>query len=369
MKDTKVLYNERLERLTKAITLGKPDRTPVIAFLDSFAAMYRNVKMSVFSKKLLKANKAMIETFNNFPGLDAGELSVTPPKLVAYTYLCDIKLAGKQLPEGSIWQIDERERLSTKDYDDIIKMGWNKFRKKYFKEKLNVSGFDMLKQIVPMIISNIRFKKAGIVPFSSSTCHLPIEILPTGRSMPKFMADLYRMPDKVKEAIDVMEADIIDNVKKEIKQTKTFSVFLAISRGASQFLKPELWNKFVWPYIVRAVNAIVEEGVFVNLHFDSCWDREIERFRELPKGKCVWATDSSTDIFKLKKALNGHMCIKGDVSPALLTLGNPDEVYNYSLKLVKEIGPEGFILAPGCTLPMNAKPENLKAMISAATGK
>ena len=37
--------------------------------------------------------------------------------------------------------------------------------------------------------------------------------------------------------------------------------------------------------------------------------------------------------------------------------------------LINEIGPSGFILSSGCDIPFNAKPENVKAMISAATGK
>ena len=94
-----------------------------------------------------------------------------------------------------------------------------------------------------------------------------------------------------------------------------------------------------------------------------------EIFWDLPKGKCLIAVDSATDIFKVKEVLGDRLCIKGDVPPALLTLGTPDEVYEYSAKLVKELGPEGFILGPGCTLPADSKMENVKAMLSAVTGK
>jgi uroporphyrinogen-III decarboxylase len=63
------------------------------------------------------------------------------------------------------------------------------------------------------------------------------------------------------------------------------------------------------------------------------------------------------------------MCIMGDVKAAMFSLGTPNEVYEYSTKLIKEIGPSGFILSSGCDIPINAKPENVAAMISAATGK
>ncbi len=63
------------------------------------------------------------------------------------------------------------------------------------------------------------------------------------------------------------------------------------------------------------------------------------------------------------------MCLMGDVPAAMLTLGTPDEVYKYSCNLVNNLGPKGFILGVGCTVPQNAKVENVKAMIAAATGK
>jgi uroporphyrinogen-III decarboxylase len=52
-----------------------------------------------------------------------------------------------------------------------------------------------------------------------------------------------------------------------------------------------------------------------------------------------------------------------------LAIGTPDDVYQYSEKLIQGIGPDGFILGQGCDIPFNAKVDNVKAMVSAATGK
>jgi len=62
------------------------------------------------------------------------------------------------------------------------------------------------------------------------------------------------------------------------------------------------------------------------------------------------------------------MCIAGDVPAALLTLGTPDEVNEYCIRLIKDIGPTGFILHSGCDIPIDAKLENVQAMVAAATG-
>jgi uroporphyrinogen-III decarboxylase len=140
-------------------------------------------------------------------------------------------------------------------------------------------------------------------------------------------------------------------------------------RSAPCLLSPRMWNRFVWPYFRRLVQEVVDAGLIALLHLDSNWTRELERFRELPRAKCIMALDGETDIFKAKKVLGNHMCLMGDVSASMLYLEEPEDVYDYSAKLIRELGPEGFILHSGCDIPANAKLENVKAMVAAATEK
>lgn len=121
-------------------------------------------------------------------------------------------------------------------------------------------------------------------------------------------------------------------------------------------------------YLKAQTDVVIEEGAVCNLHIDADWDRDLEYFKAFPKGKVVFETDGMTDIYKIKEKLGDTMCIKGDVPAGMLALGTPDKVYNYSEKLVRDMG-QGFILSSGCGIPPNATIENVKAMISAATGK
>lgn len=366
MKTNQQLYRERRKRIEDAIALKKTDRTPTMAWVDAFAATYKQAPMSRFSNKYLYQSKIILETIKDFSDLDCPEGSFTPTKAVAASLLCKMKLAGKELPEGTLWQVYEKETMKIEDYDTILNQGWKNFLRKYYK-RIDYGQWDILRTAVGGILTGKKFKKAGFPTFLSIVFNIPFDQLCTGRSLSKFMIDLYRIPNKIQAVIDVMFESHLKDLKAQIKQAKPWAVFFGVARGASGNLSPEFWERFVWPYIVKGVNTIVEEGAVANLHFDSNWDRVIERFKELPRAKCVWACDSATDIFELKKVLDGHMCIKGDVPPGMLSIGNPDAVYEYSAKLIKEIGPTGFILAPGCTLPFNAKPENFKAMLAAAT--
>ena len=63
------------------------------------------------------------------------------------------------------------------------------------------------------------------------------------------------------------------------------------------------------------------------------------------------------------------MCLMGDVPAAMLSMSSPDTVHEYCTRLIRQLGPDGFILHSGCDIPVNAKLENVRAMVAAATGK
>ena len=88
-------------------------------------------------------------------------------------------------------------------------------------------------------------------------------------------------------------------------------------------------------------------------------------FREIEPRKAILSLDGKTDIHKAKEILGDRMCIMGDVPAEMLAFGTADEVYDYCMKLIREIGPTGFILCSGCDIPFNAKEENVRAMIKA----
>ena len=94
-------------------------------------------------------------------------------------------------------------------------------------------------------------------------------------------------------------------------------------------LAQPLWDRFVWPYVKECVAQVDAAGLIPILHFDSDWTRDLPRLLELPAQKCILSLDSMTDIRKAKEILGDHMCIMGDVPPALLSSGTPEQVYDH----------------------------------------
>ncbi|MBK9969087.1 MAG: uroporphyrinogen-III decarboxylase [Holophagales bacterium] len=361
-------YGQRLARMKAAVALEKPDRTPVISWSDAFCANHVGAPMSRFSSDLIYSGEVTARSFELLPGFDAAEMAVAEPDWVAAVFLSKMKIAGRDLPEGTPWMVDEQERIAESDYDVIAERGWFGFFVPWAQQNLGITVPSYIQQsIAARIEGTKRLAAIGVptytVAFGGGT---PLEALSAGRTMSRFVRDLHRIPDRVQAAMDATHPQMIGVVKQAIRESpvKPFSVFVGLARSSPEFFGPKLWDRFVWPYLKSMVEAIIEEGVVANLHFDSCWDRELPRLREFPKGSCVFACDHATDIRLAKKILGDRMCIKGDVPSAMLSYGTPDEVRAYCKALIADMG-DGFILSPACTMPANAKLENVMAMLEA----
>jgi hypothetical protein len=371
MKTAQEHLNESLNRLKTTVELGKPDRVPVVLFADAFCAKHMGVKMSEFNNNPELATKTMIQSLMSLGDFDGSEMLTAPSHMLSVINLSPVKMAGRELPEGAACQLDEYGTMTTEDYDTILNKGFQPVM-------IDILANRMPDKELPMKIQGIvdylpqaaqSWADNGIVPFCPILTVPAYDMLVGGRTLPGLTKDLFKMPDKVEAVLKIIEDETIENYRQAIRAVKPFGVFLGTSRGASEFVSPKIFERFVWPSTKKLAEAIVEEGVVCYLHADSNWERDLDHFLDLPKGKCVISSDSATNIYKMREKLGGHMCLMGDVPAALLFLGTPDEVYKHCTKLINEIGPSEYILAQSCTIPINAKPENVAALMAAAAGK
>jgi hypothetical protein len=366
MKTGQNLYQEHLVRLKTAVSLQKPDRTPIYLHAGAFAVRYAGGKISDLVTDIEYGQALALKGIQALGDIDCADLVEYPPIVGSFT-LSHSKVPGRELANDAQWQVDERGLMTEDDYDIIINKGWNYFFADYCKRNLEnvLDEIQRFAKISPKLEQD--YKDAGIVTFMRNMVSPPIGAIGGGRGTKKFTRDLFKIPDKVQAAMDAAMEDKVNSLRQQIR-TNQHPIVTVTGGGRSggDFLSPKIFDRLVWPYIKKLVEVAVEEGAIVQLHMDLSWDRYLNYFLELPKGKCIFAPDSTTDIYKAKEVLGGHLCIMGDVSPALLTLGKPDDIYNYCKRLVDELSPSGLIMGAGCSVPMNAKPENVEAMIAAA---
>nr|WP_303646031.1 uroporphyrinogen decarboxylase family protein [Candidatus Solincola tengchongensis] len=185
------------------------------------------------------------------------------------------------------------------------------------------------------------------------------------RSFNEFILDLFRRPEEVKEASRALMPLMQRQGSLMVRLSGIRRVFMGGTRTSASFLSPRQFEEFAFPEWKEMCEFWTERGVTPVLHFDSDWTAFFPYLKELPRGKCVLNLDGTSDIFAAKQQLGDHMCIMGDVPATLLKLGEPEEVDEYCRRLITELGSDGgFILSSGCTIPVDAKPENVKAMLS-----
>jgi len=358
------LFFERMQRLQTAIACGTPDRVPISLVMDLFAANTMGISYPEYVSSVDVAAEVMLGTLDKLGDVDSLQFPTYAPDVLGMLWLAPMKLPGRDLPEHSQWQMDEQVRIQPEDYDKILDIGWSPWFGQYIGKYLGaaVAAAQALQEAGPRW--TMEYMRRGYVILSPLTVDHPFEHLAGGRTVKEFTLDLYRMPDKIQAVLDVIMAEKREQTRQMIRAIgQPTGYWVGSWRTAPEFLSPKLWDRFVWPYMKELVEIVAEEGCTPVLHYDANWDREIERLKDLPARRCILELDGKTDIFRAKKILAGHMCILGDVHPAMLSLGTVDDVKAYCKRLLTEVGPDGFIMAMGCALPPDAKFENVKAMV------
>jgi uroporphyrinogen-III decarboxylase len=364
------MYEERLARIRRAMALEPVDRIPVVFMGTAFAPRYIGVSIAEFCADPDVRVNATLDAMDRLGGFDGINSLPTGRITVALTmaWLSRVAVPGRDLPEDSLWQVDEAEVMTVDDYDTIIEHGWWAFLRDYMSRVIDVAEIEAHLTWLGANLSTLvrRFQERGYVPVSSGGTTIPFECLCGGRSMQEFYLDLYRVPDKVKAALDVIQPELIRVGVDAARASGVPAVWVGGWRSASSMLSPKMWNEFVFPYYLEMVTRLAENDIVSVLHFDHNWTRDLSRLRELPAKRCILNLDGWTDIRRAKEILGDHMAIMGDVPSTLLSTGTPDEVYGYVRDLARDVGPTGLILCPGCDAPMNTKPENMQAFVAAS---
>jgi uroporphyrinogen-III decarboxylase len=370
--NNEALYQERRTRVEKAMRCELVDRIPVIYMGVAFAPRYMGMSIAKYCEDPEAAANVTLDAMdrlNGHGGLDGINTAATSRITPGLTtiWLSRLGVPGRDLPPDSLWQVKEAEIMTQADYDTIIEKGWQAFLMGYMPKVIDMVEFQEFIGWAQTMTGPLlrRYRERGYAVMTGGLGSIPFEYLCGGRSMEKFFLDLYRIPDKVQSAMDAAFPEIMGMTIGTAKASGLSGVWLGGWRAASALLSPKLWNRFVWPYYVKFAHALIEAGLMPIFHWDQDWTRDVGRLAELPAKKCVFNPDGMTDIRKFKELVGDRMSLLGDVPPALLTVGTPDDIRNYVRDLVRDIGPTGLLLCPGCDAPINAKPENMEAFVAA----
>jgi len=400
-KSPEELYQEREKRTADAIQLRVPDRVPISLRLSYFPAKYCGITTEAAyydAARWKQASRKLVvdlepDTYSSSTGntsglaleaLDAWQIKWPGHGVSSYH--------SHQLLEMEVMKEDEYDAFLDDPSDFIIRTYlpriWGTMaplaRLPSLKSLIGNSSlamfagqmatpefsaaFDAL-QKAATASANWQSEMASFASdmaelgFPSTTAlgaGAPFDVISDNlRGMQGTMIDMYRRPDKLLQACEMLVPMSIE--RAAAKYARNNRVFMALHRGSDGFMSLKQFETFYWPTLKKVILALVDMGLTPCPFFEGMYDSRLEYLLELPKGK-VLCHFAQTNMFRAKEILGGHLCIMGDVPSSLLQVASGQEVEEYCKKLIDVCGKDGgFILTH---MPIDeAKPENVKAMV------
>ena len=398
------LYAEREKRVMDAIELRIPDRVPVQTSLTYFPAKYTGITTEAAYydyDKWLEANK---QTAMDFAPDVVFLTPFFPGKVLEYLDPKQMKWPGHGVSPYHSHQSIEVESMMADEYDAFLKdqsdyvlryhipricgtmaplsqlpplstLGYG-YRSALALaeaaaepevtdalEKLIAAGKELGRWKARMAAFGGEIEKLGFPLYNRAAAGAPFDAISDNlRGMQGTMLDMYRQPEKLLEACDMILQRTLKLTVPAAKKSGNPRVFMALHRGADGFMSLKQFEKFYWPGLKKVIITLVDEGLIPCVFFEGNYTSRLEYLLELPKGKVLAHLDS-TDIFRAKEVLKDHMCIRGNVPSSLLQAGTPDDVKAYCKKLIDVVGKDGGLIVSPRSVIDEVKPENLKAMI------
>jgi uroporphyrinogen-III decarboxylase len=182
------------------------------------------------------------------------------------------------------------------------------------------------------------------------------------RGMRGSMLDMYRRPDKVLQACEMLCRIQLERIAALPDAAEFTPTFMALHRGADGFMSLKQFETFYWPYLLQVINALVDKGYTPDIFFEGNYNSRLEHLAEMPKGKVIARFDK-IDMARAKEILGNKICISGNMPVSALQVGTTDDVKRICKELIDVVGKDGgYIMGPASTLD-EVKPENLKTMI------
>ncbi|HUT68408.1 MAG TPA: uroporphyrinogen decarboxylase family protein, partial [Dehalococcoidales bacterium] len=227
-------------------------------------------------------------------------------------------------------------------------------------------GNETAKWQEPIAEFNREALAAGYPSLFGGQSHAPFDILAdTLRGTQGIIMDMYRQPEKLLEAMEMLTPINIDCGLQMANASMRPIVFFALHKGDDTFMSDKQYEKFYWPTFRKVIMGLIEEGCVPMLFAEGKYNNRLEIIKDLPEGKVMWHFDQ-TDMARAKEILGDTACIAGNVPSSLLRTGTPRAVKEYCRELIEVCGKGGgFILTGGASID-KGNPDNLRAMMEAA---
>ena len=402
-------YKTRARRLIDVYNVREPDRVPVNIMIGTPLPAYLN---GIDYYTAIHDYDKAVEAWNKFNREYAAKLEsfASPMQIPAKVFaILDYKLytwpGHGQDKSATCFQFIEGEYMRADEYDALIQDPSDFWLRTYLPRVFGI--FEPFTELPPLT-DIVEVPTASLMPLATPSvqsalqamldagkelstmlsvvakhesrglelgfpvtrgafCKAPFDTLgDTLRGTKGIISDMYRQPEKLIKAMDVIADLLIKSALAQVNRSMGLVAMFPLHKGADGWMSRKQFETFYWPYLKKVMNALINEGVIVSLFAEGSYNTRLESVNEFPKGSVHWLFDQ-TDMARAKKILGGNCSISGNVPSSLMITGTPQEVKEYCRNLIETCGKGGgFMLAPGAVTSVETKLENMLAMVEAA---
>lgn len=208
--------------------------------------------------------------------------------------------------------------------------------------------------------------EAGFPPSRGGIGAAPFDVIADFlRGTQGSVMDMYRQPEKLLEAIDMITETNIKRIISGVNATGGFVVNFPLHKGDDTFMSNKQFEKFYWPSLKKVIDALIDEGIMASLFAEGRYNQRLEYIGDFPKGWVQWQFDQ-TDMASAKKMIGERCCISGNVPASVMLTGTPRDVKDCCRKLIETCAPGGGYILSGGATATEASPDNLRVFMETA---
>jgi uroporphyrinogen-III decarboxylase len=399
-------YRARVKRFIKVIQLEEPDRVPVILpvnFLPAFHAG-RTLKTVMYDYDELR--RAWLKFLSDFE-MDAfpGPNLVYPAKVLESIGYRFHQWPGHGLADDvSSYQYLEEEYMKPEEYDALIKDPAHFLLTSYLPRMAGAfAGFRKLGSMAQLFglpvsfvaqygdpevrtsvqalleaaLETVKWREA-VAGINRAALQAGVPILRGSMSGAPFdrigdflrgtkgiMLDMYRRPEKLREAMERITPMVIEETLRTANVSECPIVFIPLHKGPGGFMSNKQFEVFYWPTLKKIMMAFIEEGLVPMPFAEGDYEPRLEIITDMPRGKVIWYFEVM-NMARAKEVLGSNACIAGNLPVSVLCTGTPLEVKEGCRRLLETCGRGGGYILAGSASMDKGNPENLRAMMEAA---
>jgi len=327
----------------KAINEGKPyDRIPVNPSLGEHAALVLGISVSEYNRSATKMAEAQIAAYRLYghDGVGVGPGSTAIAGAIGSRVI---------YPDDSTGYIADYPVKTAGDFERLI------LPDPYTSGQLAIY----------LEAAAILVREVGDEVPVGFTIGGPVTIASKIRGIDNLLRDFYKNKELAHKLLNFSVESTLPLVREAAKSGVGFGIADPVASGS--LISKAHFREFALPYQKLLIDGIKAVAPAPELHI--CGDTKHLLELMADSGARSLSLDNAVDLEFAKRTVGERVRITGNIRPTeTMVLGTPDTVEeNVKENLRKAYdSPKGYLLRMGCGLPINARPENIHALVAAA---